>query len=159
MKCIHCNHENEENAVFCCSCGQRLAAVDESAAAICPKCQKKTEPGAKFCSCCGCDLGAPARVPATQQSVPSAPVAAAPTGQLKVGSLIWKILLMVSGLIGSITAIATISDDTSGWFSLYNYAAPLCDHEIAVIAMLVVSIILFIVGCCISVYSRANSNT
>ncbi len=63
---------------------------------------------------------------------------------------------MVGGLIGAFYAIATIDDDRSALFG-YTYTAPYSDHETGIIALLVISIIVFIIGCFIPVFSHSEN--
>lgn len=120
MKCIHCSHENEDNAVFCSACGMKINGENISS-----------------------QLTAPLK-------------SASQPAQLNVTRLIWKIMLMIGGLIGAFYAIATIDEDKTALFG-YNYKAPLTDHETGIIALLVISIIIFIIGCFIPVFSHSQN--
>lgn len=51
MKCPKCGAEVSEGSKFCCSCGAPLNKKN-----ICPNCNTENEPGAKFCKDCGTRL-------------------------------------------------------------------------------------------------------
>lgn len=56
VRCGKCGTLNAENAKFCSSCGQTLAAVaaaPEGALVACPSCGTQNSATAKFCSSCG----------------------------------------------------------------------------------------------------------
>ncbi len=48
LSCLHCNHTNEEGALYCAECGATLQQ-----AATCPKCNTITRPRADICEVCG----------------------------------------------------------------------------------------------------------
>ena len=56
------------------------------------------------------------------------------------------IIMTVLSVLGGFYAITTYSDDTSNYYSGYNYEPPLTSHEITVILIGFVSIICFIIG-------------
>jgi len=49
MKCLKCNHDNRQDALFCSECGEKLSFQ-------CPACGKDIETAAKFCDECGAQL-------------------------------------------------------------------------------------------------------
>jgi uncharacterized membrane protein YvbJ len=49
MKCPKCRFENEEDAIFCRKCGNKLEVV-------CPKCARNLAPDSEFCDKCGYSL-------------------------------------------------------------------------------------------------------
>ena len=49
MKCINCNHQNRDNAIYCKECGAKLEL-------ICPNCGNKLDIESKFCDKCGKSL-------------------------------------------------------------------------------------------------------
>jgi membrane protease subunit (stomatin/prohibitin family) len=74
IRCAGCGTLNPENARFCASCGQPLAAQPAAPAAAgvaCPSCGTQNAAGARFCSSCGTSL-APATVTCSQCGTSSA---------------------------------------------------------------------------------------
>jgi len=49
MKCLNCNHQNRDNAIYCKECGAKLEL-------ICPNCGNKLDIESKFCDKCGKSL-------------------------------------------------------------------------------------------------------
>jgi len=49
MKCLNCNHQNRDNAIYCEECGAKLEL-------ICPNCRNKLDISSKFCDKCGKSL-------------------------------------------------------------------------------------------------------
>lgn len=58
MKCAHCGEENQKDAKFCSSCGQKLAQAGEGSG--CLNCGAPLKASAKFCPSCGQAVGGPA---------------------------------------------------------------------------------------------------
>ena len=86
MKCSHCGAENEEGAVFCEECGQKITApAPVQPKNICPNCGAENEDGALFCEECGHNMTtnkpqnniSPAVIKGTMQTMKSVPVSAA----------------------------------------------------------------------------------
>ncbi|MBR5091706.1 MAG: zinc ribbon domain-containing protein [Ruminiclostridium sp.] len=57
MICNHCGAENDEGAVFCEECGQKIAAPVQTKN-ICPHCGAEYEEGTVFCDECGKEITA-----------------------------------------------------------------------------------------------------
>jgi membrane protease subunit (stomatin/prohibitin family) len=68
VRCGNCGTLNSENAKFCSSCGQTLAAAPAPAGAVvtCASCGTRNAATAKFCSNCGQSLQAPAAATCSQ---------------------------------------------------------------------------------------------
>lgn len=73
--CSGCGTEILSTTKFCPKCGTRMAAIEATAAEICPTCNAPLEPGAKFCKSCGQPTGA--TPPLTVVQPAAAPAAAA----------------------------------------------------------------------------------
>ena len=86
MKCSHCGAENEEGAVFCEECGQKITLpTPVQPKNICPNCGAENEDGALFCEECGHNMTtnkpqnniSPAVIKGTMPTMKSVPVSAA----------------------------------------------------------------------------------
>lgn len=62
--CQKCGTELPDNAKFCGSCGNNIAAAKRNASDICPNCGSQLKGGAKFCSVCGAKIFAAQEAPA-----------------------------------------------------------------------------------------------
>ncbi|MDE6492365.1 MAG: zinc ribbon domain-containing protein, partial [Lactobacillus sp.] len=51
MECFHCGQQNNDDAVFCKQCGQRVDGKEQ-----CPSCGQLIDCDSQFCECCGCNL-------------------------------------------------------------------------------------------------------
>ena len=71
---------------------------------------------------------------------------------LNVNKIITKVICMIGGLVGVAIGAHTIYTDKQALFG-YNYEAPLTDHEMGVIILIVISAIVFIAGAIISAYN------
>lgn len=139
MDCKNCGKENQEGARFCEYCGEEFSVNNgngvEQAFAYCPKCGMTVVMGSNICSACGYEL---------KQNRSK--------GNNIVDIMIWKVILLICGIGGCISSIYTIFNDIEDYndyygFVGYNYESPLTEHEMLIICILVVSIVLFIIGC------------
>ncbi|MDE6362074.1 MAG: zinc ribbon domain-containing protein [Clostridia bacterium] len=51
MECYHCGQENNDGAVFCKQCGQRVDGKEQ-----CPSCGQLIDCDSTFCEYCGCNI-------------------------------------------------------------------------------------------------------
>ena len=51
MECYHCGQDNDDEAIYCKHCGQRVDGKVE-----CPSCNKLVDSDSQFCGYCGHDL-------------------------------------------------------------------------------------------------------
>ncbi|MBR5091705.1 MAG: zinc-ribbon domain-containing protein [Ruminiclostridium sp.] len=95
MKCSHCGAENEEGAVFCEECGQKITApAPVQPKNICPNCGAENEDGALFCEECGHNMTtnkpqkniSPAVIKGTMPTMKSVPVSAAEPTDTRINS-------------------------------------------------------------------------
>ena len=138
MQCKKCGKENPPASTFCCTCGSPLdvPAPEDAPVTVCPSCKAENSSDSKFCGQCGRPLSAPAEAPA---SAPAAPV------QTNPDKLVGKLICMIGAGFGFYTVYA----DKNDWWG-YDYEPPLTEHEIGIIFLIIISIIVFIVGCTIS---------
>ena len=132
MKCVKCGTDNPESAAFCNACGTRLTIPVEN----------------------GSESVYASQTEATG-STPN-PTSSSTGTTPSVDRIIWKVLCMVAGLIGIVFSGYTIYDDMNAFFG-YTYTAPFSEHETTILAVLIVSIIVFLIGCSISSHSK-NDN-
>lgn len=107
----------------------------------CKKCGKENPPDSAFCCACGSRLSDP----------PEAPVAPVQTNADK---LVWKFICLIGGILGVGYGLYTVHSDLNSWqgynYQAYDYRSPLNEHETLIVFMIVISILIFIVGCGIS---------
>jgi hypothetical protein len=72
MTFFRCQHENPDDARFCCVCGSPLGRV-------CPSCGRVSAPDSYFCTMCGHALAAVPALSELQRGAPQALHAAAPS--------------------------------------------------------------------------------
>lgn len=53
MKCVYCNSDNKEGALFCASCGKKLGDNKVAFKRFCGKCGNSLKEGIMFCPNCG----------------------------------------------------------------------------------------------------------
>ena len=140
--CPSCKAENSSDSKFCGQCGRPLdvPAPEDAPVTVCPSCKAENSSDSKFCGQCGKPLSAPAEAPA---SAPAAPV------QTNPDKLVGKLICMIGGMIGAGFGFYTVYADKNDWWG-YDYEPPLTEHEIGIIFLIIISIIVFIVGCTIS---------
>lgn len=106
MKCSFCQTENDDNAVFCVSCGKRIDGKT-----VCPVCGALCEAGSTSCASCGAELPVtePAPAPEPVAEPAAEPVAApAPAAEPAVTYTGWrKALYILSGVVALILIIFT----------------------------------------------------
>lgn len=179
MECKKCGRANSDDAIFCGSCGNDLKhQTSESSELECPKCGKVNATGSLFCESCGnklvfenADFEEKRKCPSCSTennqdaqfcnkcgssltSTSNNVVVEKTTNQsVNVDKLIWKIICMIGGIVGAAIGGYIVYSDKNAWFG-YTYEPPFTDHEIGIIILIVASIIVFIIGCCISIHSN-----
>ena len=63
MEYPNCQHQNQEDAIFCNGCGYKLEIE-------CKECKKLNPPGSKFCNQCGGDISMPSAIPIAHEDDP-----------------------------------------------------------------------------------------
>jgi len=145
MVCKKCNKENSEEAIFCETCGERLQDVYVSDnKRVCPHCGSENKFEAQYCNKCGGNL--------IQNSTNTSS-----GDKINIDMLIWKIVCIVGGIIGTAIGAYIIYSEKNDWFG-YTYEPPYTDHEIGVIFFIIASIIVFIVGCCIAISDKTDED-
>ncbi len=161
MFCKNCGTNLPEDAIFCSECGIKSRDTAEECAnateegnkfSLCPKCYTHNDRTSCFCKTCGTNLTSP---PTKTESYHSFSEPASKT--VNVNTLIWKLLCMIGGLIGIIFGSYTVYTDKNGYWEGYTYQPPLTDHEIGIITLIIISSIIFLIGCCIPIYKRNDS--
>ena len=157
MQCKKCGKENPPASTFCCTCGSPLdvPAPEDAPVTVCPSCKAENSSDSKFCGQCGRPLDVPAPEDAPVTVCPSCKAAEAPASapaapvQTNPDKLVGKLICMIGGMIGAGFGFYTVYADKNDWWG-YDYEPPLTEHEIGIIFLIIISIIVFIVGCTIS---------
>lgn len=144
LSCKKCGHNNTADADFCAICGSMLMSDITTPLnnIICHACNAENDSSNKYCQKCGTAL---------TFSTQSDSADAATNRQLIIPNLIGKIICIVGGIIGALSCFQTIYADMTD-YPWYDYTPPLTEHEFAMIFFIVISYIVFFIGCCISIY-------
>ena len=133
IKCGNCGKENADGAMFCSSCGSSLSGHAASTSSIyCYKCGAENSDDAQFCDKCGERLLSP-------NSVNNAFNNYAPYQPVNSETLVWKIILIIGGLLGMSFGFYTVYKDTTAIFGRYDYQSPLTNHEMGIIFLIIAS--------------------
>lgn len=172
--CPKCCTENHLNSKFCNQCGELLNkdniyagysyefSVEKSGFqttnVFCPECGNKVEFGSRYCTECGHQM-----IFFDGSIYENDDVEEECERVIDNNMLVWKILFILGSLVGLIVSGITIYSDTrqkeTFWgytYQEYTYSTPFSEHEIGMITLLIVSIIILVIGCCLPLYKNKD---